>query len=103
MERKHRKHYKFMFLKTILEGRIVMKDNWIFNAFADPSTATIVFTANWVLTGYSTVRAITFRHTYEDVPLETHYTRHEQTKFEGPSILLLDRCVDVKDSYMALQ
>ena len=53
-----------MFLKSVPEGRIVMKGNWIFNAFADPSTAKIVFTANWVLTGYSTVRAITFRHTY---------------------------------------
>ena len=75
----------FQFFKTVPEERIQMKGNWVFNAFADPFDAKIVFEARWELTAYSTLRSVTFRHTYLDVPLETHYMRHEQTQFEGLS------------------
>ena len=91
MERKHRKHYLRVpvlrdIFATVPEGRIVMKGSWVFSVYADEMTSKIVFKARWGLYGYSTIRSVTFVSSYEDVPLETRFTQHEQTRFEGPSI-----------------
>ena len=85
MERKHRKHYEFQFFATIPEGRIVMKGSWLClrrrNDLQDRLQGTL--------------GAVQLQHhplghlrelVYEDKPLETRFTRHEQTTFAGPSL-----------------